>query len=176
MKNSNFRQIAVILGLFCIPILTSALPISGEWAGLMEGGKIAFIVGDNSTNITRITLNYTNFSCGGVTSSGNSTTTFYIGLPISADQFTYRSEFRTTPRSYGEPSDLMSRYITPRIGSESGSYGDSYEMEVTTIAGKFDANGKYASGTWVVERGGESCSRSWEAKPIVASEGSTRGN
>jgi hypothetical protein len=122
----------------------SIRPVSGEWTALTKWGKLAFVVNNNSSSISSITLNFTNLECGGVTSSGNTSMTYRIGLPIKDGQF-------ISENKYGD------------------YYGASEsEKEITIIQGRFDETGKHASGKWEKTLRDESCQCTWEAEPAAA--------
>lgn len=108
---------------------------SGEWSAPTDFGQLGFTVNPEGTAITKFVLDFSEFECGSVTTSGDVTLEALDPTlwPIAEGRFS--AEFD--------------------VGFESKDHW--------TIGGEFDEMGSYASGTWGVDQAGTICSGTWES-------------
>ena len=69
-----------------------ALPMPGEWRGSAEFGEFVFIVNNNSTGISKISYNFSNWTCGPTTRSGGVSISYTPHWPITSGQFTIETD------------------------------------------------------------------------------------
>ena len=110
-----------------------AQPRSGDWTVSTDFGEFVFTVDSNGTHITKLSITFSSFSCGGVTQNGTITTETSPGWPITNSQFTIEKSIN--------PSGTITM----------------------TIEGTFTQMGDEASGTWSVNVSGSICSGIWGA-------------
>jgi len=107
---------------------------SGKWTGSSEFGRLEFILNPDSTAITKIKYEFSNFTCGPSTISGTISVSRDPGWPVSEGGFTIENIL-------DRPQDNMKMIIE----------------------GAFDDTGQQASGTWTAVFHGTTCTGSWEA-------------
>jgi len=71
-----------------------ALPMPGKWRGSAEFGEFVFIV-NNSTGISKISYNFSNWTCGPTTRSGGVSIS-HTHWPITSGQFTIETDLGGT--------------------------------------------------------------------------------
>ncbi len=72
-----------------------ALPMPGKWRGSAEFGEFVFIVNNNSTGISKISYNFSNWTCGPTTRSGGVSIS-HTHWPITSGQFTIETDLGGT--------------------------------------------------------------------------------
>jgi len=117
------------------PTPAGSVAWSGEWSAPTDFGQLGFTVNPEGTAITKFVLDFSEFECGPVTTSGDVTLEALDPTlwPIAGGRFS--AEFD--------------------VGFESKDHW--------TIGGEFDEMGSYASGTWEVDQAGTICSGTWES-------------
>ena len=105
-------------------------PLSGNWSGSAGFGELSFTVNATGTGITKITINYIDFSCGPVTKNGSFTTQYIQELPINNGQFTMNKS---------SPNDDFT--LSGMFGQTGMSVSGSYNAVVygTTCQGNWNA-------------------------------------
>lgn len=125
------------MGIIIIVLLLSvtgkiySIPMSGDWKVPTDFGEFIFTVNSECTNITKLVLTFSDWTCGGVKQSGGVTFNVSPGWSISNNQFTINSSV--------DPSGHIK----------------------VTINGTFYEPGDNASGTWSFDVYGTICSGSW---------------
>jgi hypothetical protein len=67
---------------------TGGKPSAGTWNGTADFGSFTFDVNDAGTGITAVSLDYSNYTCGGVTRSGGMSISYSSAVPITNNAFT----------------------------------------------------------------------------------------
>lgn len=124
-------SVTLIILLLSIHNHLNAQPESGDWIASTEFGEIVLTVDSEGNYITKLSITFSDYSCGGITQNGTVTKQSSSGWSISNNQFS----------------------ITTSI-NPSGT-------TKLTIQGTFNQSGKEASGTWSINVSGITCSGNW---------------
>lgn len=146
------------------PTATPTTPQVSRLIASVSGlGGFVFTLNPNRTGISKVALNFSNFSCGSA-SAGSVVVNGAIDLenkqtwPITGGQFVVEA----SPN--GGSNDMIT--ITIHAGFSATFSNETNTLtgiDMITINGRFDGTGTHASGTWTVVSGGTSCPGTWES-------------
>jgi hypothetical protein len=108
-------------------------PAAGDWVATTDYGKLVFTVDATGTKITKMSYQFSNWTCGPGTVSGSITAS--ASWPITDNKISIDDDLSTSPNG----TDLMS------------------------TSGTYSATDQKFTGTWSEDAYGNKCSGSWEA-------------
>ncbi len=155
-KFSCYHRITTLFILLCSFTFSACglgtnLPVAGKWNANADFGNVVFTVNPNSTMIIDAAFNFTGFQCGPVSQSGSVDVTYTDGMKITNGEFSLELDMSDSSPNPPDPFNP----VPP-----------STNDQVLTLTGKFNADGKTASGSWVGTYNGSTCSQGkWEAAP-----------
>lgn len=159
--------VVVFAGCIEEEIPSPSLPMSGEWTASPEFGEFVFTVNPDSTCISKIYYQLSNWTCGPITwpitSFLKTNLSHTQGARISTESYTETFSIDYWPITLNQ-EESYEFSITSDLGNlVSVAIGEEYALPFT-IRGKFDESGTHASGSWEAVSSGVTCSGTWDAE------------